>query len=181
VTRVVVSVGTDHHRFDRMIEWIERARTELGLDVFVQHGATSGAGADPVESVDYVGADELATLMRDADAVVCHGGPGTISLARTSGHRPIVIARNPAFGEHVDDHQMRYVAKLAGEGIVDTAGSPEELIALLSAERPRLPVIADDDEQQRTVTEFATLVERLLAGTLPKRSWRERMQIRREA
>ncbi len=44
VTRVVVSVGTDHHPFDRMLEWIAVAKQRSDLDVLVQRGATAAAG-----------------------------------------------------------------------------------------------------------------------------------------
>jgi UDP-N-acetylglucosamine transferase subunit ALG13 len=177
VTRVVVSVGTDHHPFDRLLEWISVAQADLGLDVFVQRGST--AAKPGVESVDFVTADELASHMTAADAVVCHGGPGTISLAQRSGHRPIVVARDPSFGEHVDDHQMRYTAKLVSEGSVDTASSIDELIRLLSTPRPEHDVADQEDTVAQAVARFASLVDQLVTGRLPKRKWRDRILVRR--
>lgn len=175
--RVVASVGTDHHRFDRMLEWIGDAAQQLDLDVFVQRGATPAR--EGVPGVDYTAADELGRLMAAADYVVCHGGPGTISLARSNGHKPIVIARDPARDEHVDDHQMRYVAKLTAEGQIDSTQSFDELLGLLAAPRPRLEV-ADTDPAADAVREFGSLVAKLAAGELPRRSWRQRLQLRRE-
>jgi UDP-N-acetylglucosamine transferase subunit ALG13 len=177
VTRVIVSVGTDHHPFERMLDWAEVAQQRLDLDVLVQRGATAGRAG--LESVDYVTADELAQLMGAADAVVCHGGPGTISLAQRSGHRPIVVARDPALGEHVDDHQQRYTAKLAIDDVIDRARSVDELIELLSAPRPVSAQIGRDETTAQAVAEFAALVEQLLDGTLPKRKWRDRIVVRR--
>lgn len=177
MTRVVVSVGTDHHPFDRMLDWIEVAQRRLQLDVVVQRGATADRAG--IESMDYVTADELAHLMSTADAVVCHGGPGTISLAQRSGHRPIVVARDPALGEHIDDHQQRYAAKLANEGAVDAAQTIDELIRLLSEPRPASTHVDHDDAVAHAVSQFAELVERLLAGTLPPRRWRDRIVVRR--
>ena len=179
MTRVVVSVGTDHHPFDRMLEWIAVAKQRLDLSVLVQRGAT--APRDGLESVDYVAAEELATLMRDADAVVCHGGPGTISLAQSVGRRPIVVARDPALGEHVDDHQMRYTARLANDGEIDTARSLDELVEMLSVPRPTQDVVDHDEAVAAAVAEFGSLVDRLLAGQLPKRRWRDRILVRRVA
>lgn len=176
--RVVASVGTDHHPYERMLDWMTAATEQLGLDVVVQRGATPAR--EGVETVDYVGADELSALMQGADAVVCHGGPGTIALAQRSGHRPIVMARNPEFGEHVDDHQMRYVAKLEADGAIDTATSLDQLIALLREPRTRTEAAGTDDAAQQAVSEFGSLVSQLLAGTLPKRSLRQRIVLRRE-
>jgi UDP-N-acetylglucosamine transferase subunit ALG13 len=178
MTRVVATVGTDHHPYERMIEWMAAAQEQLGLDVFVQRGATPWRTG--IETVDYLGADELGALMESADAVVCHGGPGTISLARQSGHRPIVMARNPSLGEHVDDHQMRYVAKLASDDVIDTASTLEELLELLRHPRPTVDRDRADDEAALAVAEFGSLVGRLLDGTLPKHPLRRRFYFRRE-
>lgn len=172
---VIVSVGTDHHPFDRMLQWAARAQREADVRFIVQRGAT--APLDGVESFDYVPAPELEARMRSADAVVCHGGPGTIGLCHSAGQRPIVVPRDPELGEHVDDHQMRYSSKLAAEGVIDIASSCDELIALLMAERVRPSNDATNVGQ--AVEEFAALADALLAGDLAKRSLRERLVFRR--
>ncbi len=178
MTRVVATVGTDHHPYARMLDWMSRARADLGLDVIVQRGATSALAG--LESVDYLPADDLASWMRDADAVVCHGGPGTISLALRTGHRPIVMARNPAFGEHVDDHQMRYVARLAAAGTIDSVTTYDELVSLLGSPRPRSERGPVDGDIASAVAAFSTLVGTLLDGTLATRPLRSRLVLRRQ-
>jgi UDP-N-acetylglucosamine transferase subunit ALG13 len=174
---VVGSVGTDHHPFPRFLEWMAAARHELGIDVFVQRGATP-EHAD-VDSVDYLPAAELEQRMAVADAVVCHGGPGTMSLAQRCGHRPIVIARDPSLGEHVDDHQMRYTAQLRSEGLIDTPASVDELIELIRSARRHESSDEHSAEIARAAARFGELVEALVAGTLPRRRWRERLLFRR--
>ena len=176
MTRVVASVGTDHHQFERMLDWLEIAARRLDLDVLVQRGATPDRTT--IESVDYVTPEQLLELMRSADAVVCHGGPATISLARRSGHRPIVMARDPGLGEHVDDHQQRYTSKLAADDLIDVALAADELVNLLSRPRPTAQHL-DDEATARAVSQFGDYVEQLLAGTLPKRRWRDRFLLRR--
>ena len=176
MTLIVVSVGTDHHRFDRLLEWVSVAADRAGAKVVAQSGSTPAL--DGLECFDYVGADELAELMSRADAVVCHGGPGTIALARSARHRPIVVARDPRLGEHVDDHQLRFSAALAAEGVIDRAASIDEMVSLLARPRPRLDARVDE-ASCNAVREFASLVERLNAGQLPTRPWRDRIQIRR--
>lgn len=177
MSRVVASVGTDHHPFGRMLEWMARAAESLDIEVVVQRGATPAC--EGIQTVDYLPAAELASMMAEADAVVCHGGPGTISLALQNGHRPIVMARDPSLGEHVDDHQMRYVAKLAAAGTIDSVQSYDELLRLLAAPRPRTEggVSVETAEALSTFTE---LVDRLVSGTLPKRPLRARFVVRRQ-
>jgi UDP-N-acetylglucosamine transferase subunit ALG13 len=175
--RIVVSLGTDHHRFDRLLDWAEHSQAALGTEFVVQRGAT-----DPrpgVQTIDYLPADELEALMRSADAVVCHGGPGTISMTQRAGHRPVVVARDPLLGEHVDDHQMRYAARLAEQGIIDVAHTRDELVSLLAVARPRPRAVDHDAVITATVAAFSRTVDQLLAGTLPPRDWRRRIMVKR--
>jgi len=178
VTLVVGTVGTDHHPFDRFLQWMGEVQSRLDVDVMVQRGATEEVSA--VSSVAYLAAEELERLLGSADAVVCHGGPGTISLAMRCCHRPIVIARDPSQGEHVDDHQMRYVAKLHDDGVVDVPRDIDELVALLSVARPRTSLDQSRRERDEAVVRFGELVGGLLDGTLPHRPLRQRFLVRRQ-
>lgn len=175
--RVVVSVGTDHHPFERALDWIVEAQQALDLDVFVQRGATPERPG--LTSDDFLAQDELDATFDSADVVVCHGGPGTIAAARRHGHVPIVIPRDPRHGEHVDDHQMRYSERLLTDGLIVVATSSDDLIRLIAEPHERLPDgegMADRDE---AVEKFAALVDQLVADRLPKRRWRDRFQLRR--
>jgi UDP-N-acetylglucosamine transferase subunit ALG13 len=134
-TLVAVVVGTDHHRFDRLMGWIEGwARSHAAADagtlrIVVQHGsATPPAGC---EAHELLGHQELQHLMGAADVIVCHGGPATIMEARRHGHLPIVVPRNPAYGEHVDEHQMLFARRLADSGMVRLCTAEQELYGLL--------------------------------------------------
>ena len=167
-----MSVGTDHHPYHRMLEWGALVARELDLDLFIQRGATPGRS--DVETIDYLDGLDLADQMRKADAVVCHGGPGTISLAVQCGHRPIVMPRDPERGEHIDDHQMRYTAKLEREGSIDVAHTVNDLARLPAEPRERLEEV-DDTTPSEAIEHFADLTDRLLAGTLPRRRWRNRV------
>jgi UDP-N-acetylglucosamine transferase subunit ALG13 len=119
VPRVVVAVGTDHHPFERLMRWVS-GWPEGGIEWFVQHGSSPcppGARGRPL-----LGADELVAEMVAADAVVCHGGPGLLMDARMAGHRPVVVARRPDLGEHVDEHQVAFVTWLAARSDIRVAG-----------------------------------------------------------
>ena len=59
----------------------------------------------------YLGYAEMETQVRDASAVVCHGGPGTIMLCRVARQAcQSSMPRSADRGEHVDDHQRRVLA-----------------------------------------------------------------------
>jgi UDP-N-acetylglucosamine transferase subunit ALG13 len=178
---LVGSVGTDHHPFPRLLEWVAAAQRELGVSALVQRGATDArVGLDGLETVDYMAADELEARMAAAAAVVCHGGPGTMSLAIRCGHRPIVIARDPRLGEHVDDHQQRYTARLAAEGSIDTPTTVDQMIDLVrqALVRPRT-VGPQADQLNEAIARFTALMSDFEQGRVPRRRWRDRLLIRR--
>jgi UDP-N-acetylglucosamine transferase subunit ALG13 len=120
---VLLVVGTDHHPFDRAVDWVDAWAARRGSEVRVV--VQFGTSVPPVhcEGHDLLPIDELEALMRGARAVVSHGGPGTIMGARNAGVVPIVIPRRAELGEHVDDHQVRFAARLADAGQVHIARS----------------------------------------------------------
>jgi UDP-N-acetylglucosamine:LPS N-acetylglucosamine transferase len=69
--------------------------------------------------------------MRAADVVIAQGGPGGIMDSRACGRVPIVVPRDPARGEHVDDHQQRFAAHLLRRGKVAVAADEADLRILV--------------------------------------------------
>jgi UDP-N-acetylglucosamine transferase subunit ALG13 len=69
--------------------------------------------------------------MREARAVVCHGGPGTIMLSCSVGRRPIVVPRRHGLGEHVDDHQLAFSRRIAADGQIELAETEDRFVELL--------------------------------------------------
>jgi UDP-N-acetylglucosamine transferase subunit ALG13 len=125
---VFVSVGTDHHPFDRLVEWVD-AWLPDGTQCVVQYGTS--APPRRAEGVAYLDHGALTDLLEEAAVVVSHGGPATITECRRHGRRPIVVPRSPARGEHVDDHQERFCARMAAKGLIGTAADEESFRALL--------------------------------------------------
>ena len=160
---VVVAVGTDHHPFDRLVSWVDGWRSERSARVVIQHGSSVAPRA--ADGVSVLPPADLQALFSAAVAIVTHGGPGTIAAARDAGVVPIVVPRRPELGEHVDDHQVRFVARLAADGSV-VAPTGEDALwraldrALQDPGTFRSP--ADDRSPAPAATRFGDLVERLL-------------------
>lgn len=172
--RVVVTVGTDHHPFDRLMSWIEAwATVHPDVAVLVQRGrSTTPAG---VHSVEMVGFDELVAAMAGADAVVAQGGPGGIMDARSVGHRPVVVPRRGSLGEHVDDHQVTFAGWMADRDLVWLATTTEDLADHLDramADPLALRIPPDAGATASTVTAFAAIVDPLIARTRARRARR---------
>lgn len=176
MTRVLVTVGTDHHRFDRLIGWVDRwAAAHPDVEVLVQHGTADAP--EHAAAVVMLGYDELVSEMATADVVIAQGGPATIMDARSVGQRPIVIPRLARFDEVVDDHQVAFTAWMATKGLVWLAGDEAELheltdAALTDPTRVRIP--PERGASAATIEAFRAVVDPLTdrrAGRLP---WRRR-------
>ncbi len=127
----MVSVGTDHHPFDRLVGWMDDwASAHPSVEVVIQRG-TADAPMN-AESMEIVPHDQLRELFGRATVVVSHGGPSTVMDARMAGRLPIVVPRDPSRGEHVDDHQMRFALHLQRHGLAIAAQSFDELAAGLA-------------------------------------------------
>jgi UDP-N-acetylglucosamine transferase subunit ALG13 len=114
--RVFVSVGTDHHPFDRLVEWAERwAQDHPGDHVVVQHGTTRAPSHGEFEPL--YRRDDMRAQLEAADAVVISCGPGGVMDVRSTGRLPIIVARRNDLGEHVDDHQRSFARHLADTGL----------------------------------------------------------------
>lgn len=119
---VLALVGTDHHQFNRLIDWLDEAAVRNpDVRFVVQHGASRAPLV--AHGRDYLPYDDVLRLVEEAAVVVCHGGPGTIMDARGVGHVPICVPRDPGLGEHVDGHQQRFAAVMNDEGMVVTCTS----------------------------------------------------------
>lgn len=141
--RIFVTVGTDHHPFTRLIDWVDdfaAARDDIHL--VVQHGTArpSRHGTNH----ELLGSGQIAAEYAAADLVVCQVGPGTIADATRAGHRPIVVPRDPTLGEVVDDHQVAFGDFMAARGRCVSVRTRAALIAELEARlaapaAPQLP------------------------------------------
>lgn len=166
--RLVILVGTDHHPFDRAVTWADAHQQRFPEDdVLIQYGLS--APPTTARGVAFLSPVELRKAVAEADVVITHGGPGTISDARWGGHRPIVFPRDPALGEHVDDHQMRFAPWCAARGPVLLARTPEDLDAQLAAlpeTGTRLETRVDAAESAAART-FTALMSQQVSGREP--------------
>jgi UDP-N-acetylglucosamine transferase subunit ALG13 len=129
---VFATVGTDHHRFDRLVTWID-AWLEAGgahhADCLIQIG-TSKRPRNARYST-YMPYEEVRRAMEQAAVVVSHAGPASILLAHATGKLPVVVPRTRAGREHVDDHQMAFARRAARAGLIVLPETEEEFRHLL--------------------------------------------------
>lgn len=178
--RVLVVVGTDHHAFDRLVEWVDQWALARGLEpdeVLVQHG-TARAPAN-VRGRQMLPYRALVSLMERADAVVIQGGPATLADARRAGRLPICVPREPALNEHVDGHQKLFARRMDAAGLMRSATTEEEFARLLdeAVSNPdlyRIPVT--EEGRMAAVDEVGRIISRLIAHQPRNRRRRTRGQ-----
>lgn len=117
-----VTVGTDYHPFDRIVEWTDRLVADVP-DLVGRTVVQYGTSRPPTiaEGVPFLSPEQLESYFSLVRIVVVHGGPSTITEALRHGHLPICVPRDPAIGEHVDAHQQRFSRYMAGLGAVELA------------------------------------------------------------
>ena len=164
---VFVTVGTDHHPFDRLVAWADAwvSTRGVGVPCLIQ----SGTSKPPTQAEwrDYVRYDEMCEAMGRAVAVVCHGGPATIMDARRLGRLPIVLPRSADLGEHVDNHQQRFAARMAELGQVHLARTQEDVFEFLDkavADPSAFALTESGDHIAAAVRRFEELVDGIVRG-----------------
>ena len=180
---VFASVGTDHHAFDRLVGWLDQWQSSQGggsqlgggvkCRVTVQYGTSRPpaiAGGDSL-----MAHPALQAAMWDASAIVTHGGPATIRDARRAGLQPLVVPRDPALGEHVDDHQIRFTRMLAERGEIVLCREQDQLFSALDravADNTwlRLQRITGKDETSEAVDRVTAILDEVIVARRQRRA-----------
>lgn len=173
---LLVTVGTDHHPFARLVTWIDRWLGDGGagkVRALVQHGPAPA----PVvaEAVAHLGYLELQAEVRRAAVVVTHAGAATIMEARRAGRLPIIVPRRPELDEIVDAHQIAFGRRMHAAGMAVTCESEAELRQTLdaAAANPAAFLLAEGSDQAAAkvnvpagVQRAGELLDGLLGGAL---------------
>jgi UDP-N-acetylglucosamine transferase subunit ALG13 len=173
---VLVVVGTDVHGFDRLMGWLRQWHTDRGgaaaVRLILQYGHSSAP--ELPGAVPFLGHEELQRAMAESTLVVTHGGPATITEARRNGHLPIVVPRDPAHREHVDNHQQLFARRLGAAGMVRLCETADELFDALDKglADPSAYELAADAQAQDARAEAVAKVGRIVEDLVAQRSRR---------
>lgn len=142
VERIVVTLGTIDFEFSRLL----RRLVDIippGVSVTWQVGATD-ARRLPIDGIVSLPGEELQEEMRRADVVVAHAGIGSALGALDAGRCPVLVPREHAHGEHIDNHQRQIAAELDLRGLA-VHRSPDTLTYADIERAAGLPVRARND------------------------------------
>lgn len=132
--------------FNRLVASVEALKRQGVIDerVVVQTGV-GGMRPDGLECHETLPFEEMLSMLRRAEIVVCHGGTGSLITALREGCHVIAMPRLFERGEHYDDHQAEITEAFAERGLILVAHSVEELAAAVVTTRSREPVMATSD------------------------------------
>lgn len=137
---IFATVGTNEAPFDRLIGGLPVGGPE---PVVIQHGPSTlrPAGAT---CVDYLSFEQMLANIRAARVVVTHAGVGSIMACLSQSKVPVVMARQHAHGEAVDDHQVPLAERMAAAGLVRVAADVRELATLIQMTDHAPPALRPD-------------------------------------
>ena len=168
MTTVFVTVGTETYPFQRLIGWVDAwagSAAAEGVRVIVQYGTARPPAL--AEGHDHLPFDRVRSQLEEADAVVSHGGTGSVMLARAAGRLPIVVPRRGSEGEHVDDHQVEFARRLAKLGKAALAENEADLTELLDGVASGARSFrseSGDPNVTEAIDRFASLVDGVVPG-----------------
>ena len=131
---IFLSLGTHEQPFERAIDLIVPLAGR-GHEIVIQHGFTAPRPIDSVRWIELTDYATMVELITAADGFLAHAGVGSIMTALLCGVTPVVIARDPERGEHLDDHQTQLTRRLGERGIVvELEADPEQSESQLAVE-----------------------------------------------
>lgn len=119
---IFVTTGTHEQQFNRLVQYVDelKAGGKVTEEIIIQTGFST---FEPVHCHwgKWFSVSEMEKYSREANLIITHGGPSSFMMPLWHGKIPIVVPRQKKYGEHVNDHQMRFcneVSKRFGNIIV---------------------------------------------------------------
>ena len=151
--KVLLTVGTHEQPFQRLLDAAQEALLARPDDEWVvQYGVGTWVPALPGvrAAADYFDALTMQAHLEWADVIISQCSPGTVFGALAAGAWPLVLGRQVASGEHVDDHQVLFARELDRAGLALDLRSAGRLATALTEEDQ-----VDSSERQRRCRQAA--------------------------
>lgn len=125
---IFITLGSQKFQFNRLLKAVDDLieRGVITEEVFAQSGS-SDYKPHHFKTVDFIGRNEFAEKIKEADMVITHAGTGAIMGAVKKGKKVIAVPRKQMYGEHVDNHQFQIVEEFANMNIIEPCYEVEDL------------------------------------------------------
>ena len=147
---ILVVFGNIPIPFLRLAEKIAEISGSSAEHFIIQKGFTEQPFPD-AQAYDFLPANEMARLMKEAEVVITHGGYGTISEAMKISKKIVAVPRLE--GEH-NHSQRELVAALEKEGYILAVYDIADLEKQITAVRRFLPKPFQPGKSAQLISEF---------------------------
>lgn len=116
---ILVTLGTQDKSFKRLLDAIQK-QIDLGNikdRVVVQAGCTKYKSSN-MEIFDLIDRDKFASLIKECDLLITHGGVGSILTGLKNNKKIIVAPRLKEYKEHTNNHQLQIMEKFEQSGYI---------------------------------------------------------------
>lgn len=132
---ILITTGTIHFPFERLISFcLAYFDSKTNERIVIQNTVFTPPQNLPEHIIarELIPHQEIIKLYRQAKLIISAGGEGTIiQLLEHSKNQPILFPRNPLYGEHIDDQQLKIAQEMKRQKLSQAAFSIIELKALL--------------------------------------------------
>ncbi|MDD3392067.1 MAG: glycosyltransferase [Bacilli bacterium] len=111
---ILILLGTQDKQFVRILHEVDQLiiNKVITEEVVAQVGNTKYVSKN-MKLLDFIPYDEMQALIAKADLVITHGGVASIVDSIKLNKKIIAVPRLEKYGEHVNDHQIQIVEKMA--------------------------------------------------------------------
>lgn len=119
---ITLTLGTTPYPFCRALQWMHQLLKQevITEPVFVQYGSTDITFLQAHEHVSVVSlltTPELDEKIAQSRLVISHAGQGSTRKLAAQNKSFIILPRLSKYGEHVDDHQLRFAEGVEQLGV----------------------------------------------------------------
>lgn len=104
---IFVTVGTHEQQFNRLVEYMDKWASKHDEKVVIQSGYSTYEPKH-CEWSKLFPYQKMVEMVGEARVIITHGGPSSFIMPLQIGKTPIVVPRHKKYGEHVNDHQVKF-------------------------------------------------------------------------
>lgn len=104
---IFVTVGTHEQQFNRLVEYMDKWAATHDEKVMIQTGYSTYEPKH-CEWGKLFPYQKMVEMVGEARIVITHGGPSSFIMPLQIEKTPIVVPRQKKYGEHVNDHQVKF-------------------------------------------------------------------------
>lgn len=154
----VIVGGVVEFDFSRILKIVDEMCSEGLLDPKTTRAQTGHCSYVPhnFESYRFAPGETFHEDILNADAIITHGGVGTLVYALKAGKKVITFPRLKIYGEHLDNHQLDICTAFTQKGYCLMATNKEELcdcVKKIKDFSPK-PFSSDNSMMSKILTDF---------------------------